>query len=107
MCDIARRPGTGRCRGRTCSDPSFRLRRLSRGNEYVSKNNTLSDEITIRRYNPPPDKPQALLPNPASGAQNAASVELIGPSINDSDGDTLLRAAARRGGQECRPRWAS
>jgi hypothetical protein len=74
------------------SDPSFRLRRLSRGNEYVSKNNTLSDEITIRRYNTPPDKPQALLPNPASGDQNAASVELIGSSFNDPDGDTLLEA---------------
>ncbi len=74
------------------SDPQFRLRRLSRGNEFVAKNNTLSDEITIRRYNIPPDKPTALFPNPSSADQTSGNVELVGSTFSDSDGDTLLEA---------------
>ena len=74
------------------SDPQFRLRRLSRGNEYVSKNNTLSDEITIRRFNNKPAKPIAVSPNLSSGDQASGSVELVGSAFSDPDGDGLLEA---------------
>ncbi len=74
------------------ADPTFRLRRLSRGNEYVFRDNDLVDEITIRRYNQPPTQPTALAPNPASGSVPGFSVELVGSTFSDPDGDTLLES---------------
>ena len=46
--------------------PQFRLRRVSRGNEVLFRDNEVRDEITVRRYNNPPQTPQALSPG-ASG----------------------------------------
>jgi len=77
---------------RAGDDPSFRLRRLSRGNEFVFRDNELIDEITIRRTNGRPDKPVALSPNPASGAVLGFAVELVASPFNDPDGDTLLES---------------
>ncbi len=74
------------------ADPSFRLRRLSRGNEVVFKDNELVDEITIRRYNQPPAQPTAISPNPASGSVPGFGVELVSSTFVDPDGDTLLES---------------
>jgi len=74
------------------ADPSFRLRRLSRGNEYVARDNDLIDEITIRRYNLAPDQPSALSPNPGSGIVQGTSVQLVASPFSDPDGDTLLES---------------
>ncbi|MCP3915065.1 MAG: hypothetical protein GY711_05880 [bacterium] len=74
------------------NDPSFRLRRLSRGNEFVFRDNELIDEITVRRFNIRPYKPTAVAPNPASGVVPGVGVELIGSAFNDVDGDSLLES---------------
>ena len=73
-------------------EPSFRLRRMSRGNEVVPRDNEVTDDITVRRYNTPPDKPVALLPSPASGEVAGFSVELVGSTFTDTDGDSLLES---------------
>ncbi len=44
------------------SDPSFRLRRFSRGDQSTSENNTISDEINIKRYDHAPQKPIGIYP---------------------------------------------
>ncbi|MCC5937093.1 MAG: fibronectin type III domain-containing protein [Lunatimonas sp.] len=38
-------------------NPSFTLKRISRGNEYTFKDNELSDQVTVWRYGIHPDKP--------------------------------------------------
>lgn len=43
-------------------DPSFRLRRFSRGDQNITENNTLSDEINIKRYDFAPQKPVGIYP---------------------------------------------
>ncbi len=43
-------------------DPSFRLRRFSRGDQNVVKNNPMTDEIKIRRYEYGPTIPKGLYP---------------------------------------------
>ncbi|MCB0659385.1 MAG: fibronectin type III domain-containing protein [Saprospiraceae bacterium] len=44
-------------------NPKFRLRRFSRGDQYVAKNNTLSDDLTIKRYGYGPKKPFGVYPS--------------------------------------------
>ncbi|MEW7279673.1 fibronectin type III domain-containing protein [Aquimarina sp. 2201CG1-2-11] len=44
------------------NDPKFKLKRYSRGDENVTKNNTLSDEITIKRYDIAPSTPTGISP---------------------------------------------
>ncbi len=43
-------------------DPSFKMRRFSRGDQNVNKDNKLSDEILIKRYGIGPIKPQGIYP---------------------------------------------
>lgn len=43
-------------------DPKFRLRRYTRGDENTSKNNTISDDVTIKRYGYGPQKPIGVYP---------------------------------------------
>jgi hypothetical protein len=43
-------------------DPSFRIRRISRGNEAIARDNEVRDELTVRRYAEPPNAPAALSP---------------------------------------------
>lgn len=38
-------------------NPSFTLKRISRGNEYTPKDNELSDQVTVYRYGVEPDQP--------------------------------------------------
>lgn len=44
------------------ADPKFVLKRYSQGDENVYENNTLSDEITIKRFSSAPDMPIGLTP---------------------------------------------
>jgi len=44
------------------ADPKFVLKRYSQGDENNFENNTLSDEITIKRYSTAPDMPIGLTP---------------------------------------------
>ena len=47
------------------SDPQFRLRRVTRGDENNTVDNVVSDDLTIRSNNTPPTMPEAL--SPAAG----------------------------------------
>ncbi len=44
------------------ADPKFVLKRYSQGDENVFENNTLSDEITIKRFSTAPDMPIGITP---------------------------------------------
>ena len=44
------------------SDPQFVLKRYSQGDEISFENNTLSDEITIKRFSVAPDMPVGMTP---------------------------------------------
>ena len=44
------------------ADPKFVLKRYSQGDQNVFENNTLSDEITIKRFNTVPSTPTAISP---------------------------------------------
>lgn len=44
------------------SDPKFVLKRYSQGDINIFKNNTLSDEITIKRFDTAPDTPTGISP---------------------------------------------
>ena len=44
------------------AEPSFRLRRFSRGDQNTTKNNSLSDEIMILKYKSPPATPLGIYP---------------------------------------------
>ena len=43
-------------------DPQFRLRRISRGDEYETLDNEVRDDLTIRRDNTAPDAPDGSFP---------------------------------------------
>ena len=44
------------------ADPTFTMRRISTGDEFTPKNNTLEDEVIVRVNNTMPDRPIALFP---------------------------------------------
>jgi hypothetical protein len=66
-------------------EPSFRLRRVSRGDETTRRDNDVRDEVVIRRYNTPPGRPQ-MRPGLRS-EQQAQCVWLAGEPFDDADGD--------------------
>ncbi|WP_209329017.1 FN3 domain-containing metallophosphoesterase family protein [Lunatimonas salinarum] len=57
-------------------NPSFTLKRISRGNEYTPKDNELSDQVTVWRYGIKPDQP--------------STKGVVG---NGVDGQTILKAS--------------
>jgi len=60
-------------------DPSFRLRRVSRGNENLARDNEVRDDLTIRRFGAPPATPQAL--SPAGGEEADPDAVLLVSSL--------------------------
>jgi len=74
------------------ADPSFRLRRVSRGNEVLPRDNEVMDDIVVRRFNDGPDTPQALFPAPSSGPVPGWDVPLEGSPFLDTDGDLALES---------------
>ena len=67
------------------NNPKFTLKRLSLGDEYIYKDNSLEDQITIRLNNNPPEKPVGIFPNGPN--MNPDCINLLASIYFDSDGD--------------------
>ena len=67
-------------------DPKFTLKRLSIGDDFISKNNRLEDSVTIRLYNNPPNTPTGIFPLYLDTI-NSSSMILIADNFSDQDGD--------------------
>ncbi len=72
-------------------DPKFTLRRISQGDSYVVKDNTLEDSIQIRLNNVPPEKPVGLFPAWGEEVLSDCLVLKAG-SFEDPDGDGFMAA---------------
>ena len=68
------------------SDPQFTLKRLSNGDDFISKKNSLEDSVTIRLYNNPPNTPIGIFPLYLDTI-NSSSMILIADNFSDQDGD--------------------
>jgi hypothetical protein len=68
------------------ADPSFRLRRISRGNEDLTRDNEVRDDLTIRTNNRPPETPSALAPTDGETVEGG-TVVLVASAWSDPDGD--------------------
>ena len=66
-------------------DPQFRLRRVSRGNEDVFRDNEVRDDLTIRQVNTPPSSPVGQFPA-GEGVPPECRVLQADPYL-DADGD--------------------
>ena len=71
-------------------NPSLELRRISRGNDWITRENELVDSITIRRYNDSPLTPMGLFPSLNDEPSTGWAVELEGDAFADPDGDGPL-----------------
>jgi hypothetical protein len=66
--------------------PSFRLRRVSQGNEDLARQNEVRDDLTVRRFNPPPARPVALHPSEGD-AISPDDLLFVANDFSDPDGD--------------------
>ena len=64
--------------------PSFRVRRISRGNEALARDNELRAELTVRRYTARPRAPIGAAPR---GAVRTECASLEAGAFEDPDGD--------------------
>ncbi|MCP4069437.1 MAG: metallophosphoesterase family protein [Phycisphaeraceae bacterium] len=71
-------------------NPSFRMRRVSRGNQFDPKDNEIVDDITIRHRNPAPARPTAIEPQTGVGGFPADDGVLRGSEFRDPNGDRHL-----------------
>ena len=71
-------------------DPQFILKRISRGNEDIYRDNELRDEITIRFNNNFPAQPLGLSPN--GQLENPDFLVLSASDFSDIDGDEPMAA---------------
>ncbi len=69
-------------------DPKFRLRRVSRGNQYEPRDNDVMDDITIRVNNTPPQTPTPVSPPDGTSDVPAEGATLQASAFVDAD-DTL------------------
>ena len=67
------------------ADPRFELTRVSRGNIPDPRDNEVRDQVSVRRYNDGPDRPEGLLP--AGADVNPACRTLSASPYVDIDGD--------------------
>jgi len=72
------------------ANPALTLRRVSRGNDIIQRDNEVVDEITIRRFNDPPYTPQGLFPGPGDDPVIGWDVQLESTGYQDMDGDGPL-----------------
>ena len=79
-------------------DPKFTLKRISRGNEDIYRDNEVRDEIVIRFNNTPPNQPIGLSPNNNQDPDNV--IFLNAGDFLDEDGDEAM-AAQWRVYQDC------
>ena len=70
-------------------DSQFILKRISRGNENIYRDNEQRDEITVRMNNNVPDQPYGIYPN---GLENPDSITLSASGFSDIDGDFAMAA---------------
>ena len=68
------------------NDPKFTLKRLSVGDDFVSKTNSLEDSVVIRLNNTPPNTPVPLFPT-SSDTVNPDCMVLLADEYVDVDGD--------------------
>jgi hypothetical protein len=66
-------------------DPTFRLRRVSRGNELDPLDNVVRDDLTVFRVGSDPETPAGLWPQGEDVSPDC--VVLRGPAFSDSDDD--------------------
>ncbi|MCH2102342.1 MAG: hypothetical protein MK209_10525, partial [Planctomycetes bacterium] len=71
-------------------NPSFRMRRISRGNQFDPQDNAVIDDITIRHSNGSPSRPIAKSPIDGSSEVSADYGVLQGSRFQDSDDDSHL-----------------
>ena len=67
------------------ADPQFRLRRVSRGNETLGRDNDVRDDLTVRTANEPPSTPTAVSPVEEEAPWEGAL--LIASIFGDPEGD--------------------
>ena len=70
-------------------DPRFTLKRISRGNENIYRDNEQRDEVVIRLNNNQPTQPYGISPN---GLENPDEIILNASEFIDVDGDTSMAA---------------
>ncbi len=70
-------------------DPKFVLKRISRGNESVYRDNEMRDEVVIRFNNTPPNQPIGV---PLINQQNPDHLILNADDYYDIDGDNPIAA---------------
>jgi hypothetical protein len=68
------------------NDPKFKLKRLSIGDDFVTKNNSVEDSITIRLNNNSPNTPIGIFPT-ATDTVNPNCLLLLADDYLDVDGD--------------------
>ncbi|UYV14065.1 MAG: fibronectin type III domain-containing protein [Phycisphaera sp.] len=71
-------------------NPSFRMRRISRGNQFDPKDNEVIDDVRIRRSNEQPVTPELRSPASGSAGVPADGLVLEASSFRDPDGDRHL-----------------
>jgi len=67
-------------------NPQFTLKRLSIGDDFMTKKNSLEDSVTIRLYNNPPNTPTGVFPLYLDTI-NSSSMILIADNFDDQDDD--------------------
>ncbi len=72
------------------ANPKFRLRRISRGNDFVARNNEVMDDITVRRYSNRPATPATV--SPTGAGVPADDVVLQAGAFSDADGNTHVES---------------
>lgn len=68
------------------NDPKFKLKRLSIGDRFVTKNNSVEDSITIRLNNNSPNTPKGIFPS-ITDTVNPDCLVLLADTFVDKDGD--------------------
>jgi hypothetical protein len=74
------------------TDPWLRLKRISRGNDYVPLDNVVTDEFVIRTNNQKPVKPVGQYPTIGDGEVSGDNLSLVGSGYADPDGDAALES---------------
>ena len=68
------------------NDPKFILKRLSLGDDFITKNNSLEDSVVIRLNNNSPNTPNGIFPS-ISDIVNPNCFVLLADTFSDIDGD--------------------
>ena len=70
-------------------DPQFELKRISRGDEYIVRDNEIRDNVIIRFNNTVPEQPIGYL---LENEQDPYNIILTASAFIDTDGDEVLSA---------------